>query len=117
MVESSHCVLPLAGGGGSTSDKSGFKSGCVPGWNEEVGPFREDADFWHAVWLSAGRPNHGQLHVAMARSRNLYHYAVRRAKRNADYLKAKKLFEASMVGDVQLLKEMKRVRSGGNCHY
>ena len=50
----------------------------------------------------------------MARSRNLYYYAVRRAKRNADYLKAKKMFEASMVGDVQLLKEMKRVRSGGD---
>ena len=112
VVESSHCVLPLAGGG-SGPNKSGISPGCVPGWMEEVQLFREDANFWHSVWLSAGKPNRGELHVAMARSRNLYHYAIRRTRRNADLLKAKKMFEASVVSDMQLLEEMKKVRSGG----
>ena len=43
--------------------------GSVPGWKEEVHPFREDARFWHSVWVSVGRPNKGDLHSSMARSR------------------------------------------------
>ena len=45
----------------------------------------------------------------MARSKNQYHYAIRRARRNADLIKAKKLFEASVMGDIQLVSEMKKV--------
>ena len=52
----------------------------------------------------------------MARSRNLYHYAVRRTRRSRDYQRAKKLLEASLTGEVQLLAEMKRVRSGCKAH-
>ena len=106
-------VFKLCHPSGGGPNKSGITPGCVPGWLEEVQPFREDANFWHSTWLSAGKPNRGDLHVAMARSRNLYHYAIRRAKRNADLLKAKKLFEASVVSDMQLVEEMKKVRSGG----
>ena len=65
------------------------------------------------MWKSAGKPNKGDLHVAMARSKNLYHDAIRRARRNADLIKAKKLFEASVMGDIQLVSEMKKVQSGG----
>ena len=75
IVESSHSVIPLAGGGGGPN-KSGITPGCVPGWMEEVEPFREDASFWHGVWKCAGKPNRGDLHVAMARSKNQYHYAI-----------------------------------------
>jgi hypothetical protein len=112
VVESSHSVLPMAGGGG-VPNKSGVTPGSVPGWLEEVEPYRKDAGFWYGVWKSAGKPNKVDLHVAMARSRNLYHFAVRRANRNADLVKAKKLFEASLEGDIQLVAEMKKVRSGG----
>ena len=73
--------------------------------------FRLEARSWRDVWDSAGRPRQGQLHSAMARSRNLYHYAVRRARRQADLHRAKKLFEASVLGDMQLVQETKRVRS------
>ena len=111
-VESSHDILPMTGGGG-VQNKSGITPGSVPGWLEEVKPFREDASFWHSEWRSAGKPNQGELHVAMARSRNLYHYAIRRARRNADRVKAKKLLEAAIAGDIELVSEMKKVRSGG----
>ena len=102
VVESSHSVVPLAGGSRSGSSSSGLATGCVPGCNEEVDPFRQDAKFWHAVWVSSGKPNTGDLHVAMARSRNLYHYAVRKARRQADLFKAKKLLEASLSTDMEL---------------
>ena len=25
-------------------------------WNEDVQPFKENAMFWHSIWLSASRP-------------------------------------------------------------
>ena len=109
VIESSHSVIPLAGGqrAGSGTGRSDFTSGCVPGWKEEVEPFQEDARFWHSLWLSAGKPNRGDFYTAMRRSRNQYHYAVRRTRRSRDLQRAKKLFEASLEGDMQLIKEMK----------
>ena len=41
VIESSHSVIPLAGGqrAGSGTGRSDFTSGCLPGWKEEVEPF------------------------------------------------------------------------------
>jgi hypothetical protein len=50
--------------------------------------------------------------MKMTQSRNQYHYAVRRAKTGSDLTKAKKLFEASLSSDIELLKEMKNIRRG-----
>ena len=79
-------------------------------------PFRQDALFWHSVWKSAGRPNTGELHKLMAHTRNKFHYAVRVTKRQGKLIKAKKLFEASLISEVDLLKEMKAVKRGGRGH-
>ena len=48
----------------------------------------------------------------MVKTRSQYHYAVRRLKRQADLIRAKKMFVASMEGDLNLLKEMKNVKGG-----
>ena len=45
----------------------------------------------------------------MAWSRNKYHYAVRRAKKQADSVRAAELLQAAASGDRQLLQEMKKV--------
>ena len=42
-------------------------------------------------------------------ARNLCHYAVRRTRRSRDLQRAKKLLEASLTGEMQLLAEMKKV--------
>ena len=89
-----------------------YASGCVPGWKEEVIPFQEDARFWHAVWVSACKPNKGDLHTAMPQSRNQYHYAVRRRSRTEKLQQAKNLFQASFTSDMDLIKEMKKVKAG-----
>ena len=62
--------------------------------------------------MKEGRPNQGWLYSTMVKKRTLYHYAVRKLKRKADLVQAKKLFEASMQGDLNLLKEMKTIRGG-----
>ena len=112
IIEVSHAHIPMVGG---RSIKTGSKDkpGSIPGWKEEVEPFEDSARFWHAVWRSAGRPNTGVLHSIMARTRNSFHYAIRRARKRADLIRAEKLFESSEVGSMNLLQELKKVRKGG----
>ena len=50
-----------------------------------------------------------------SRSRNQYHYAVRRLKLDSRLIRAKKLLEASVNGDAELLKEMKAISRGRGC--
>ena len=75
IVESTHTKLPLAGGrraipAGRKSNKT--VGGKIPGWKDEVEPLRVEALFWHSVWISARKPNTGDLHHLMAQSRNQY---------------------------------------------
>ena len=49
----------------------------------------------------------------MARTRNKYHYAIRKVKKSQDLIRAKALFEASQVSSVNLIEELKKVRGGG----
>ena len=57
------------------------KAKVTPGWSDVVRPFCEEAKFWSAVWLSAGKPLNTSLHQIMKRTRNRYHYAIRKCKR------------------------------------
>ena len=111
LVETCYTAIPLSGGGKGGQGRTA--RGGLPGWGEEVQPYKVDANFWHRVWVREGRPSIGPVHDNMVRSRTQFHYAVRRCKRQSDETKARKLFEASLQGDTDLLREMKRVRSGG----
>ena len=46
----------------------------------------------------------------MAKSRNQYHYAVRRVKKMANSIRSQKLLEASELGSVNLLMDMKKIK-------
>ena len=111
MIETSYSTIPLSSGGGRKwdPDKNCPIGRVIPGWQDEIKPFKEDSLFWHGVWQSAGSPNTGVLHSIMARTKNKYHYAVRRLKKQAEVIRAKHLFEAAQKGDVDLLKEMKKM--------
>ena len=85
----------------------------ILGWTEEVRPFQQESKYWHGVWMSEGRPSTGWLHDTMVRKRTLYHHAVRRVKRRNEFSRAKNLFRAAMIGDADLITEMKKVRMGG----
>ena len=47
------------------NDASKKKKKIVPGWSEEIKPFRDSAFFWSQIWKSAGRPLNTQLHNIM----------------------------------------------------
>ena len=48
----------------------------------------------------------------MARTRNIYHYAIRKVKKLSEKIRASNLLDASLQGDLNLLKEMKKVKGG-----
>ena len=105
VIESSHESIPLSGGKAPSVNP---KQNCpieknVPGWKEEVAPFKNDASFWHSVWQSAGSPNKGALRDIMARTKNKYHYAIRKIRKRSKNIRAAKLLEASTSSDVDLL--------------
>ena len=66
----------------------------LPGWNDEVKPFKENAMFWNAIWVSAGKPINDALHRIMKRTRNVYHYQIRKCKRSVDIIKKDRLLDA-----------------------
>ena len=84
------------------------KTRKLPGWNENVEPLKRDSLFWHAIWISAGRPIGNGLHQVMKWCRNKYKYAVRLAKREASRLESLALGEAAEAGNVELFKAMKK---------
>ena len=77
-------------------------------------PYRVESVHWHKLWLELGRPSTGPVHDAMVKSRTRYHHSIRRIKRQEQEIRSKRLLEAAMQGDMNLLKEMKKVRSKGN---
>ena len=68
-----------------------------PGWSLSVTPFRESALFWSQVWKSAGRPINTELHKIMKRTRNLYHYQVRKCKKSEDLVKRNQLLDIRKI--------------------
>ena len=78
------------------------------GWNDLVKPFKEDAMFWHSIWISAGKPLNNTLHHIMKRTRNIYHYHVRKCRRSADVVKGNKLLDACVNGNGEIFEELNR---------
>ena len=105
MIESSHVAIPL-----TKKVRSKESKPSIPGWKQQVEPFRQDSLFWHSVWLSADKPNTGHIYKLMCWSRNKYHYAIRKLSKQADTIKAENLLEASEQSEMDLLREMKRIK-------
>ena len=81
-----------------------------PGWSDLVRPHHENAMFWNAVWKSAGKPLNNSLHNIMKRTRNLYHYAIRKCKRTVEHLKKDKLLNKCMSGNNNIFEEIRKMR-------
>ena len=98
--------LPVPASGNSENNPKK----TVPGWGEAVKPFKEQAYFWHQVWLSCGRPQNTEVHRIMKRTRNKYHYEYRKCCKAEDKMKKNKLLGACLNGDGNLFKEIKTLR-------
>ncbi len=79
-------------------------------WNEEVQPFKENAKFWHSIWESAGRPINTVLHGIMKKTRNVYHYQIRKNKKIVEILKRNRLLDACINDKGDIFQEIKKLR-------
>ena len=83
----------------------------IPGWVDIVSPFGEDAIFWDAIWKSAGKPLNTVLHTIMKKTRNHYHYAIRKCKRASEQIKKEKLLNTSLLqGNNSIFDEIRKMR-------
>ena len=112
MVETSHQTIPMSGGGPGGSGRA--SRGGLPGWSQEGEPYRLESLRCHKLWQELGRPSTGHIHQAMVKSRTQYNHAIRRIRRLEQQIRSKNLLDAAMAGDMNLLKEMKKVRSNGS---
>ena len=70
-------------------------SSTVPGWNNSNARLlKKKANFWHAMWLQAGRPTAGVLHQIKKSARSRYKYEVRRLKRREQHIRREKMAAA-----------------------
>ena len=90
--------------------KNSSNGKTVPNWNTEIKPYKEEAKFWHSIWLSAGRPLNNHLHTIMKRTRNIYHLHIRKNKRMMDRIKRSNLVNACIANNGNLFEEIKRQR-------
>lgn len=89
---------------------SSHEGRCVPGWSEYVEPEREKSIFWHRIWMDCGRPKTGTVADIMRRTRALYHYAVRRVKRDEQELVRQRFADALLSSDNRdLWSEVKKI--------
>ena len=86
--------------------------GQVAGWNEFVKPYQDEAKFWFSIWTSYGRPQNNEIHHMMRSSKNQYHFAVRRAKKNESIIRKEKFLEQCLNNDTNsIFKDLKKSRT------
>jgi hypothetical protein len=95
---------------------------CIPerrkkamaGWSEHVGHRKDDAIFWHSVWVSGGRVRGNWLHAIMLRTRAEYKRVSRWVVRNQESLVAGRMADAFRENRSRdLWSEIKRVKGSG----
>ncbi|ELT90953.1 hypothetical protein CAPTEDRAFT_196351 [Capitella teleta] len=92
------------------------KKKALAGWSEHVGPYKEDAIFWHSVWVSAGSVRGGWLHSIMLWARAVYRRASRWVVRNKQRLVASRMADELCENQSRdLWCEVKKVKGKSCC--
>lgn len=66
--------------------------------------------FWNSVWISCGKPLNNGLHKIRNKTKNIYHYQVRKYKRAEENIKKNKLLDMCLNSNVDLYQEVKKMR-------
>jgi hypothetical protein len=88
----------------------------MPGWSEQVRPLRGKSMFWHRLWLECGRPKTGAVAESMRRTRAVYHYAIRKIKKEEDTIVRERTADALLNDKSRdFWAEIKRIRGRKTC--
>lgn len=85
----------------------------IPGWNQFVRPLREKSLFWHGLWVTNDRPQHGVVADIMRYTRKKYHKAIKQVKRTEVSLRYANMAENFDSGRNQFWTEVKKMRGKG----
>ena len=107
VQEVAEASLPVPRGG-QDKDKDGNRK-TLACW-EQVSRHKEDAHFWFQVWVSCGRPLNTEVHKVMKRTRNVYHYILRKCLKGEENVKRSKLLSACLGEGGDLFEEIKKLR-------
>ena len=88
----------------------------IPGWVELVRPHQEEANFWYQIWLSSGKPDHGDIFWNMRTSRSNFKRAKKKCINAEEVIKRDKFTEACLNGDKSLFEELKKMKGKSNTH-
>ena len=105
VQEVAEASLPVPRGG---QEKDGHRK-TLACW-DEVSRHKQDAYFWFQVWVSCGRPLNCQVHNVMKRTRNIYHYVLRKCMKSEESFKRSKLLSACLGEGGDLFEEIKKLR-------
>ena len=82
----------------------------TPGWKSHVVPYREDALFWHKLWVSNRRPPNGPIADNMRSSRKAYHYAIRSVRKHEKHLRKLNFLNSMLSGGRDFSNEIKKIK-------
>lgn len=103
IEESISCHIPRKKEGKTSKER-------IPSWKKDIEPIKDNAYFWHSVWVSANRPLNCVLHSIMKKTRNKYHLAIRKNRRISDLIQKDNLLSACMQNQCNLFDAIKRQR-------
>ena len=110
MIDILHSIEKSAENHIPTPKLGSNKRNLIPDWNSGIKPFQEKAQFWRAVWLSAGRPQQGQLFMLMKKTRNTYHLQIRKMKRIQNQVRRNNLLNCCLSNKGDLFDVIKKQR-------
>ena len=73
-------------------------------------PFRQNCLFWDAIWKSCGKPINNEVHKIMKRTRNIYHYQLKKTRKAEDRLKRENMLRTCLGMGGDIFKEIKKIR-------
>ncbi len=85
------------------------QSTSIPGWNELVKPYREDAIFWKWMHGEVGRPTTRWVAQIMRRTRAQYHYDIKRSRSQNGQIKKFKVIHALFSSYRDFFKEVRKI--------
>ena len=85
----------------SSSTNRGNKPKVIPGWNENVKSYRDNALFWHHIWKANDCPSNGIIADIRHNTRRDYHDAIKRNSRQDEQVKANKIAAHFMSNDTR----------------
>ena len=109
VLESLECAADIQIPKPKSANKNSSAKATILNW-KEIAPYKEQAYFWHSVWLSAGKPLNNNLHMIMKRSRNAYHLKIRKNKRILDRIKKDSMLKACLDSNGNIFTEIKKQR-------